>query len=132
VARVAVQTQLARATRALQDLHRNMPYRLLRLASPLLLAGSRGIVLPGDTRLLEMARALQQDQQLVQALCPDVGVPKSGGLKDLIQALELSRPLAGELEALNKVLRRTRSLEQAAGLQPIPRRRWPTCVLRTG
>jgi len=47
-----MQTQLARATRALQDLHRNMPYRLL-------LAGSRGIVLPGDTRLLELARALQ-------------------------------------------------------------------------
>jgi len=56
----------------------------------------------------------------VQALCPDVGVPKSGGLKDLIQALELSRPLAGELEALNKVLRRTRSLEQAAGAAADP------------
>jgi hypothetical protein len=43
-----------------------------------------------------------------------------GGLKDLIQALELSRPLAGELEALNKVLRRTRSLEQAAGAAADP------------
>lgn len=43
-----------------------------------------------------------------------------GGLKDLIQALELFRPLAGELEALNKVLRRTRSLEQAAGAAADP------------
>lgn len=56
-----MQTQLARATRALQDLHRNMPYRLLRLAPPLLLAGSRGMVLPGDTRLLEQAAGAAAD-----------------------------------------------------------------------
>jgi acyl-CoA dehydrogenase len=47
-------------------------------------------------------------------LCPDIGRPKCGGLLDLMRALELAQPLADELPELNRALRRSRSLADAA------------------
>jgi acyl-CoA dehydrogenase len=57
---------------------------------------------------------LRDDPAVVTRLCPDLSMPKQGGLHDLMRALELSRAVAGELHQLNQALRRTRSLELAA------------------
>ena len=114
IARAAIRTQLARAAFTLRELRANLPSRTLALASPLLLGGTRSLHPPGDRALLAMAEALRTDPVLIARLCPDVGKPKQGGLRDLIQALELAGPVADELATLNHTLRRTRSLEQAA------------------
>lgn len=47
-------------------------------------------------------------------LCPDLQRPKCGGLLDLMRALDAARPVAAELPELNRALRRTRSLRDAA------------------
>ena len=114
IARAAIRTQLARAAFTLRELRANLPSRLLAQASPLLLGGTRSLHPPGDGALLEMAEALRTDPVLIQRLCPDVGKPQRGGLRDLIQALELAMPVAADVAALNHTLRRTSSLEQAA------------------
>jgi acyl-CoA dehydrogenase len=113
-ARAAIRTQLARAAFVLRELRANLPSRALALASPLLLGGTRVLHPPGDRALLALADALRGDPDLVAGLCPDIGRPRQGGLLDLTQALELARAVADELPALNQVLRRTRSLEDAA------------------
>jgi acyl-CoA dehydrogenase len=41
-------------------------------------------------------------------------VPKTGGLLDLMRAVQLAAELGDEAPALNKLVRRTESLEQAA------------------
>src|SRR5262249_18680909 len=57
---------------------------------------------------------------VIRKLCPDIGVPKAGGLLDLMRALELAQPVIDELPALNRVLRRTRSLGHAAATSRDP------------
>ena len=54
------------------------------------------------------------DPALIARLCPDVSRPKTGGLLDLMLALELARAVGDDLPELNKAVRRTRSLEEAA------------------
>ena len=98
----------------LRELYANMPSRPLALAAPLLLRGNsqlRGLL---DLQWLALADALRDDATLIAKLCPDVGQPKAGGLLDLMCAFELAQPLADELPELNKTLRRTASLEEAA------------------
>jgi len=114
LARAAIRVQLARGADTLHELIANMPSRALRLAAPLLLHGTRQRRPLKDRQILELADALRDDPAVVARLCPDISQPRQGGLHDLMQALELSRPVAGELQALNHALRRTHSLEQAA------------------
>ena len=64
--------------------------------------------------MLALAESLRTDPVLIERLCPDVGTPKRGGLLDLMQALDLAEPVGDELPMLNRHLRRTRSLEDAA------------------
>lgn len=59
-------------------------------------------------------------RDIVARLCPDVSTPKSGGLLDLMQALELSSQLGDDTTALNKLVRRTHSFEAAAQGMPNP------------
>jgi len=113
-ARAAIRRQLFSADTLLRELHDNLPAQGLALLKPLLLGRGRGLRQLGDRELLALADALRDDPVLMDRLCPDVGVPKSGGLRDLALAIELSRAVKDELPAFNKVLRRTRSLEQAA------------------
>jgi acyl-CoA dehydrogenase len=119
-ARAAIRVQLSRGADTLRELHANLPSRALRFIAPLLLHGTRqGRPLP-DKVVLELADALRDDPNLVAHLCPDLSMPAQGGLRDLMQALELSRPVADELPQLNHALRRTRSLEQAAAASRDP------------
>jgi acyl-CoA dehydrogenase len=113
-ARAAIRSQLALGADTLRELYANLPSGALRLAAPLLLHGTRQRRPLPDRVVIELAEALRTDAKLVSLLCPDIGVPKAGGLLDLMRALELSWPVADELPVLNRVLRRTRSLEQAA------------------
>ena len=65
--------------------------------------------------MIGLSDALRENRALVARLCPDIGVPADGGLRDLMLALELADAVGDELPELNQVLRRTESLEQAAG-----------------
>ena len=114
LARAAVRTQLSRGALILRELQANLPSRVLAFVSPLLLGGTRRLTPPNDRTVLALAEALRTDPVLIARLCPDVGMPREGGLRDLIEALALAEPVADELVALNHTLRRTRSLEESA------------------
>jgi acyl-CoA dehydrogenase len=113
-ARAAIRVQLDLAAATLRDLYANLPSRLLRILAPLILRGTRHLAPLRDRDLIAYADALREDRDLIARLCPDLGVPSTGGLRDLMEALELAEPLADEVAELNKVLRRTSSLQQAA------------------
>jgi len=113
-AKAAIRAQLNAGADTLHELYANLPSWPLRLLAPALLHGTRQRRQLRDRNMLALADALRDDPQVIALLCPDLGRPRAGGLLDLMQAIELSRPVAGELPELNKVLRRTRSLEEAA------------------
>jgi acyl-CoA dehydrogenase len=113
-ARAAIRVQLDLAAATLRDLYDNLPSRALRIAAPLLLRGTSHLAPLRDRELIAMADALREDRSLIARLCPDVGVPSAGGLRDLMQAIELAEAVGDEVPELNKVLRRASSLEQAA------------------
>ncbi len=114
IARAAVRHQLAGAAATLRDLHANLPSLPMALLGPALHAGTGRLHAIDDRQLLEMAEMLRTDPQLIDRLCPDVGTPRSGGLLDLMHALELAKPLAGELHELKRALRSRRSFTDAA------------------
>lgn len=113
-ARAAIRVQLDLAASTLRDLVANLPSRLLHLLAPLLLRGTRQLAPLRDQDLIGLSDALRENRSLVARLCPDIGVPAAGGLRDLMLALELADAVDDELPELNRVLRRTDSLEQAA------------------
>ncbi|HEU0202049.1 MAG TPA: acyl-CoA dehydrogenase [Burkholderiaceae bacterium] len=113
-ARAAIRVQLDLAAATLRDLYANLPSRALRFAAPLLLRGTRHLAPLRDRDLIAHADALREDRELIARLCPDVSAPSQGGLRDLMHAVELAAAIADEVPELNKVLRRTQSLEQAA------------------
>lgn len=113
-ARAAIRFQLEAAAAALRDLHANLPSGALKAASPLLLHGTRHLAPLRDRDLVALAESLRTTPKLVARLCPDFTPPASGGLRDLAEALRLADALGDEVAALNKALRRTRSLESAA------------------
>jgi acyl-CoA dehydrogenase len=113
-ARAAIRMQLDLAAATLRDLVANLPSRALHIAAPLLLRGTRHLAPLRDRDLIALSDALREDRRLVARLCPDMGLPAPGGLRDLMLALELANAVGDELPALNQVLRRTASLEQAA------------------
>jgi acyl-CoA dehydrogenase len=113
-ARAAIRVQLDLAAATLRDLYANLPSRALRIAAPLLLRGTRHLAPLRDRDLIAHADALREDRELLARLCPDISAPAAGGLRDLMHALELADAIPGEVPELNKVLRRTSSLEQAA------------------
>lgn len=114
IARAAVRTQLAAGADILHELVANLPSRPIRWLSPLWLHGTRQRRPLRDRIAIELADALRTDAALIPRLCPDLGRPRSGGLLDLMQALELAQPVLDALPELNRAVRRTRSLEQAA------------------
>ncbi len=113
-ARAAIRAQLDGAARVLRDLYANLPSRALRFAAPLLLRGSGHLAPLRDRDLIALSDALRESRAPLAQLCPDIGVPAAGGMRDLMLALELADAVGDELPELNKVLRRTDSLEQAA------------------
>jgi acyl-CoA dehydrogenase len=113
-ARAAIRVQLDLAAATLRDLYANLPSPALRLFAPLLLRGTSHLAPLRDRDLVAYADALRENRELIARLCPDIGKPPAGGLRDLMDALELADQVAGEVPELNKALRRTRSLDEAA------------------
>lgn len=113
-ARAAIREQLETAAATLRDLYANMPSRALRIAAPLILHGTKHLAPLRDRDLVTFADVLRENPALIARLCPDVSRPRNGGLRDLMDALELARKVGDELPELNHALRRTNSLEAAA------------------
>jgi len=114
VARAAIRAQVAQGAAILRALYANMPSGAMRFLASTLLRGTRSLLPLGDKELIALADLLRNDPDLVRRLCPDLARPKAGGLRDLMDALEAARPIADQVPDLNKALRRTRSVEQAA------------------
>jgi acyl-CoA dehydrogenase len=113
-ARASIRSQVSLGTETLRELWANLPSSALRIAAPLLLRGLRTDRSLKDRELLGLSESLREDPSLAELLCPDLGVPKSGGLRDLMRALELAVPVEDELTALNAALRRSHSFEKVA------------------
>ncbi len=114
-ARAAMRTQLDRAEEVLADLYANLPAPGHRLLGRLVMSRTSHLAPLRDTELLELAALLRTDPKIVACLCPDMARPGSGGLLHLMEALELADQLGPEdVQALNKLVRRARSFEEAA------------------
>ena len=113
-AQAAIRLQLDAAGAILHDLYANLPTAGRRVLGALVLRRTAHLAPLRDVQSLALAEALRTRPEIVARLCPDLGVPAPGGLRDLMHALELGDRLGEESAALNKVLRRTRSLAAAA------------------
>ncbi|MEO8249717.1 MAG: acyl-CoA dehydrogenase, partial [Burkholderiales bacterium] len=113
-AQAAIRLQIDQAAEILADLYANLPAAGRRAIGALVLRRTAHLAPLTDVQLLALAESLRDQPRVVDRLCSDLAEPAAGGLLDLMRALELGRQLGGQTAALNKVLRRTRSLEQAA------------------
>lgn len=121
LAQAALRTQLDAAEEVLKDLYANLPAPGRRLIGSLVLSRTAHLAPLRDVQMLALAKLLRENPLLVQRLCPDVSLPKGGGLVDLMNALELAEQLGEDVTAqLNKLVRRTGSFEEAAAGMPNP------------
>jgi acyl-CoA dehydrogenase len=119
-ARAAIRLQLDEAGKILRDLYANLPTAGRRLLGALVLRRTAHLAPLRDVQLLELAELLRKDPRIVARLAPDLSEPAAGGLRDLMHAMALGAQLGDTTAALNKVLRRTNSLEEAARSAPDP------------
>ena len=114
VARAAIRVQLDQAGDALEALYANFPSPLRRVVGAMVLNRSTRLAPLRDIQLLELAKLLRTNPAVVKRLCPDLATPTSGGLRDLMDALDLAVQLGEETVALNKAVRSSQSMERAA------------------
>ncbi|MCW5648674.1 MAG: acyl-CoA dehydrogenase [Ramlibacter sp.] len=121
LAQAALRVQIDAAEEVLRDLYANLPTPGRRLIGRLVLSRTAHLAPLRDAQMLALARLLRERADVMQRLCPDVSVPKSGGMVDLMHALALAARLGDEATAqLNKLVRRTRCFEAAAQDMPDP------------
>jgi len=121
IAHAAIRVQLDQAAATLRELYANLPSGLLRALAPLLLHGTGRLAPLRDRDLVALAESLHGEPAVLARLCMDVGVPGSGGLRDLHDALARARALGpDEAAALNKRLREGSSLENSASFSRDP------------
>jgi acyl-CoA dehydrogenase len=113
-AQAAIRSQIDAAGRILRALYANLPTAGRRVIGAMVLRRTAHLAPLPDVQLLALAELLRTQPDIVARLCPDLSEPAAGGLFELMQALELGARLGEESAALNKVLRRTNSLEEAA------------------
>lgn len=114
VAQAAIRVQLDEAGNTLEALYANFPSPLRRVVGALVLNRSTRLAPLRDVQLLELAKLLRTKSAVVRRLCPDLAMPTSGGLRDLMDALDLATQLGEETVALNKAVRSNQSMEHAA------------------
>ena len=114
VAQAAIRLQLDAAAGILRELYSNLPTPGRRALGRLVMVGAGHLAPMRDVPLLRLAEQLRTEPALVDALVPDLARPAAGGLRDLMEALELAQRLGPETATLNRALRRTRSLDEAA------------------
>ena len=112
-ARAALRAQLDAAEEVLREMFANFPTPGRRLIGALVMSRTAHLAPLRDTTMLELAELLRSRRDIVDSLCPDLGVPRSGGLRELMDALDLAAQLGSESAELNKLVRRTRSFEEA-------------------
>ncbi len=121
LAQAGLRMQLDAAEEVLKDLYANLPAPGRRLIGRLVLSRTSHLAPLRDVQMLALAKLLRENAAVVQRLCPDVSLPKGGGLVDLIQALDLAAQLGDQAtQQLNKLVRRTGSFEEAAAGMPNP------------
>ncbi len=121
LAQAALRVQLDAAEEVMRDLYANLPTPGRRLIGRLVLSRTAHLAPLRDVQMLALAKLLRENAAVVQRLCPDVSRPQSGGMVDLMDAMALAAQLGDEAtNALNKVVRRTRSFEEAAQGTPNP------------
>jgi hypothetical protein len=114
MARAAIRVQLDEAGDALEALYANFPSPLRRVVGAMVLNRSTRLAPLRDVQLLDLAKLLRTNPAVVKRLCPDLATPTSGGLRDLMDALDLAMQLGEETVALNKAVRSNQSMERAA------------------
>ena len=121
LAQAAMRAQLDAAEEVLKDLYANLPTPGRRFIGRLILSRTSHLAPLRDVEKLALAKLLRENAQVVQRLCPDISLPKGGGMVDLMKALELAAQLGDEATGqLNKLVRRTGSFEHAAAGTPNP------------
>jgi acyl-CoA dehydrogenase len=113
-AKAAIRLQIDEAGSILRDLYANLPAPGRRVIGAMVLRRTAHLAPLRDLQLLDLAELLRKDPRIVGRLAPDLSEPAAGGLLDLMHAMELGAKLGDGTAALNKVLRRTNSLEEAA------------------
>jgi len=119
-AQAAIRLQLDEAGKILRDLYGNLPTAGRRVIGALVLRRTAHLAPLRDVQVIALADLLRKNPRIVERLAPDLSEPAPGGLRDLMHAMELSVQLGDTTAALNKVLRRTNSLEEAASSAPDP------------
>jgi acyl-CoA dehydrogenase len=119
-AQAAIRMQIDQAGKILRDLYANLPTAGRRVIGSIVLRRTAHLAPLRDVQLLALAELLRTDSRIVERLAPDLSEPAAGGLRDLMHAMELSAQLGDASTALNKVLRRTNSFEEAARSAPDP------------
>jgi hypothetical protein len=89
----AIRVQLDQAGDALEALYANFPSPLRRVVGAMVLNRSTRLAPLRDVQLLELAKLLRTNPAVVKRLCPDLATPSSGGLRDLMDALDLATQL---------------------------------------
>jgi len=112
LARAAIQAQLQAGAQALEGFHANMPQRSARLLGRLTARRAPAEAV-SDECWLELAESLEHEPMLLARLLPDLQRPATGGLLDLMEALELAQRLGPEAQTLQKRWRQTRSMTAA-------------------
>ncbi|MBV7540489.1 acyl-CoA dehydrogenase [Acidovorax sp. sic0104] len=121
LAQAALRAQLDAAEEVLSDLYANLPTPGRRLIGQLVLSRTAHLAPPRDVQMLALAKLLRENPSVVRRLCPDMSLPKSGGLVDLTKALELAAQLGDDATMqLNKLVRRSGSFDVAAAGMPQP------------
>jgi alkylation response protein AidB-like acyl-CoA dehydrogenase len=120
VARAAVRRQIWLARQALQELYDNLPNPLLRIAASIALRGLRPIRRLCDAEKLAIAETLRKPA-VIARLCPDVGIPKSGGLREVHELSRLAQAIGSEeATRLAGAIRHADSLEALAAQSKSP------------
>jgi len=119
-AQAAIRLQLDEAGKILRDLYANLPTAGRRVIGAMVLRRTAHLAPLRDVQLIALADLLRKNPRIIERLAPDLSEPAPGGLRDLMHAMELSVQLGDTTAALNKVLRRTNSLEEAASSAPDP------------
>ncbi|WP_454737953.1 acyl-CoA dehydrogenase [Cupriavidus necator] len=121
VVRGAIRHQVWLASEALHELYDNVSNPVLRIAGKIALQGLTPIHRLRDSEKLAIADALG-DPRVIHRLCPDIGMPRAGGLRDLRDLLSLAQEL-GETESqrLAGEIRQLKTLEEIAATSSAPK-----------
>lgn len=121
VVRGAVRHQIWLASEALHELYDNVSSPVLGVAGKIALRGLTPIHRLRDSEKLAIAEVLG-DARVIHRLCPDMGMPGVGGLRDLHDLLSLAQELGEEeTQRLAGAIRQLKSLEEIAATSSAPK-----------